>query len=81
MITTFKLVQVSKSKKVKLEKINDDSVCFEANVEMNNDDFNSLFYYCKNNWDEKKYADIEHDGFYEHGAPINAIFKGIKTKL
>lgn len=78
MKTKFELIQLSKPKCVKLQPIDSDKFSFEAKVEMEQDRFDALWKYCEGNWNEKKYAEIEHEGFYENGEPINPIFKGIK---
>lgn len=78
METLFKLVQVSRPKSVKISPINNDDVAFEAKVEMEQNRFDALFEYCKNNWDETKIAEIKHDGINDEGEPVNPIFTGIR---
>ena len=40
--------------------------------------FNELWNYCEGNWIDRKIAEIEHDGYFEDGLPINPIVVGIR---
>ena len=40
--------------------------------------FNELWNYCKGHWSDRKIAEIEHDGYYEDGTPINPVVVGIR---
>jgi len=71
----FKLVGLSKSKSVTCETDKED--IFWPKVEMSQDRFNALWDYCKGNWDEPKFAEIEYDRLDETGEPINPVLLNI----
>lgn len=51
---------------------------FWPKVGIDRDRFEALWNYCKGNWKDKKIAEIEHDGFYEDGTPINPVVVGVR---
>lgn len=76
MITEFKLAGLSKPKSMTCYTKKE--VIFWPKVEMAQDRFDALFVYCKHNWQDEKVVEIEHDGFYEDGTPINPVVKTFK---
>lgn len=79
MITEYTLRGLSKPRSATLYK-NDDinGETFKLPVNMDADRFDALFKYCFNNWDEKKIAVVEHDGFMQSGIPKNGRVIEIK---
>lgn len=69
MKSEFRLIGLSAPKSATLHFLDTDKTTFWASVEMSDDRYKALFAYCKDNWDVKKIAEVEHDGFYEDGTP------------
>lgn len=67
----YLLKGLSKPRSATLEHIGDDFISFNASVEMDKERFDALFTYCQNNWKDKKYAMVEHDGLDDIGYPRN----------
>ena len=59
------------------EPMNNENV-FWPKVSISQDRFDALWNYKKNHWDDKMIAEIEHDGFYEDGTPINPTVTAIR---
>lgn len=77
MKTEFKLVGLSKPKSFTLELSGSEDT-FNATSEIPQDRFDALFNYCKNNWGDKKIAEVQHDGFHNSGIPINPVVINIR---
>lgn len=69
----FKLVGLSKGKRATLELLYTDRETFWAKIDMDDDEFDSLWEFCSEDWKAKKIAVIEHDGLYPDLTPINPI--------
>jgi len=78
MKSDFRLVGLSKPKSASLQFLHSDKTTFWASIEMPEDRINALWDYCKDNWHEKKIAEIEHNGLYEDGTPIKPIMIGVR---
>lgn len=50
---------------------------FWPKVDLPQDRFDALWTFCRDNWDEKKYGVITHEGLGEDGEPINPILVDI----
>ena len=74
----FRLVGLSKPKSFTLELLYTDKETFWATSEMAQDRFDALFIYCKNNWKDKKIAEVKHNGLNEDGLPINPVVVNIR---
>lgn len=77
-ISDFKLVGLSKNKTYTLELLHTDRETFWATSSISQERFNILFNYCKNNWDQKKIAEVKHNGLNKDGLPINPIVISIR---
>lgn len=77
-ISDFKLVGLSKSKSFTLELLESDKETFWATSNMEQERFDALFDYCKNNWEDKKIAEVKHNGLTSDGIPINPLVINIR---
>lgn len=80
MITHFPLIGLSRQKSVTCTCGKKDSIFFWPRVELTQDRFDALWKFCSGNWDEKKYAVIEHDGIEDDGEPINPRLIDVSLK-
>mgnify|MGYP003435922543 CR=1 FL=1 len=81
MKTDFRIVGLSAPKSATLEFLDTDKTTFWAVVDMPDDRYKALFNWAKSDdtfWKSKKVAEIEHDGFYEDGTPINPKMVAIR---
>lgn len=78
MIIYFKLTGLSRPKSMTCHTMDKRESIFWPKVQLSQDRFNALWDYCKNNWDEKKLAQIECDGLYKDGTPINPVVIEVK---
>lgn len=77
MKSDFKLTGLSKSQSFSCEPLNTENI-FWAKNGLGEEKFNELWDYCKGNWQDKKIAEIEHDGLNNDGIPINPVVVGIR---
>lgn len=77
MTSKFQLIGLSRKKSVTCSNIGKEDI-FWPKVGISQEDFDQLWKYCENDWEEKKIAIIEHNGYYWDGTPKDAIFKGIE---
>lgn len=77
METEFKLIGLSRPQSFTLELAHNQEI-FWAKNGMGLNAFNELWNYCSGHWKDIKMAQVEHDGFYPDGAPINPIVVGIR---
>ena len=81
MTKEFKLIGLSKPRSATLALIDNVDVTFNAKVDMTLYAFNELFNYCKNHWQEEKFAKVEFESITEDGIPINPVVVKIQTLL
>lgn len=79
MITHFPLTGLSREKSVTCTYGKRENF-FWPKVELTQDRFDALWNFCSGNWDEKKYAVVEHDGIEEDGEPINPRLIDVSLK-
>lgn len=77
MKSDFKLVGLGRKKSMTCEPLNNENV-FWPKVSISQDRFDALWNYKKNHWDDEMIAEIEHDGFYEDGTPINPVVVAVR---
>jgi hypothetical protein len=78
VISDFRLLGLGKNNSFTLSLLYTDKEMFWATSEMVEDRFNALFSYCKDNWKDKKIAEVKHDGLNQDGLPINPIVVNIR---
>lgn len=78
MKSDFKLVGLSKPRSATLEFLHTDAETFWAKIDMPDDRIEALWGYVSGNWKEKKIAEVECDGLYKDGTPINPRVVGIR---
>lgn len=76
--TDFRLTGLSREKSATCELLNSDKEIFWPTVGMSQDRFNALWDFCKDDWSNKKIAEIEHDGIDKDGLPINGVLVNIR---
>ena len=76
MNTEFKLIGLSKPQSFTLELAHNQEI-FWAKNGMGLKKFNELWNYCSGHWEDKKLAQVQHDGFSLDGTPINPVVVGI----
>ena len=72
MKSDFKLIGLSKPQSFTCEPLDSDTI-FWAENGLGKEKFNELWKYCDGNWQDKKIAEIEHEGLNEDGTPINPV--------
>lgn len=77
MKSDFKLVGLGRKKSMTCEPLNNQNT-FHPKVEMEQDRFDALWNYKKNNWGDKMIAEIEHEGLFSDGTPKNGIVVGVR---
>jgi hypothetical protein len=80
MKSDFKLVGFSRRKSMSCEPLNNENI-FWPKIDMTQDRFNALFDWAKKDdgfWKLKWIAEIDHEGLYEDGTPINPVVKAIR---
>lgn len=75
MISEFKLVAITKP--LTIACWTDEQHTFFPEVQMGLKEFESLYKYCKDDWDEEKLAVVEYDEEI-NGIPVNSVLKEIK---
>ncbi len=70
MKSIFKLIGLSKPNSFTCEPLNNNNI-FWCKSGLPKETFNNLFKYADGSWKDKKIVEIEHDGLYEDGTPIN----------
>lgn len=78
----FKLKGLSREKSMTCEPLENENI-FWPKVDMSQDRFDALFAWASTEdgfWKVGWIAEIEHDGLYDDGTPVNPIVKGIRTK-
>lgn len=73
----FKLVGLSKPFSMTCRTDKTD-IAFWPKVGIPRERFDALWNYCKDNWKDKKIAEIEHEGLRDDGTPINGIVIGVR---
>lgn len=73
MKSDFRLMGLNKSRTATLHFINTDKAIFWAKINMPKDRFDAMWNYCKDNFNDAKIAEVEHDGYFEDGTPINPV--------
>ena len=76
MKSCFKLIGLSRPQCVTCELV-DSEVTFIAKNGLSEQKFKELWNYCKDNWGDKKVAEIEYDRLSDNGTPINPIVVNI----
>lgn len=76
MKSKFRLKGLNRPKSMTCYPLNNENI-FWPKVDMSQERFDALWKYCKGHWKEDKFVEIEHDGFYEDGTPINPIVKNV----
>ncbi len=76
MKSYFKLIGLSRPQSFSCEPLNNENI-FWAKNGLGLDKFNGVWNYCKDHWGDKRFVEIEHDGFYDDGTPKNPIVVGI----
>lgn len=77
MKSDFKLVGLSRKKSATCEPLNNENI-FWTKVALTQDRFDALWNYCNENWNDKKIAEIEHEGMYDDGTPINGVLVNVR---
>lgn len=75
MKSYFKLVGLSRPFSMTCEPLDNENI-FWPKIGTR-ERFDALWNYCKYHWYDKKFVEIEHEGFYDDGTPINPIVVGI----
>lgn len=73
----FKLVGLSRPKSITCEPLNSEDT-FHPKVAMEQDRFDALWNYKKNNWSDKMIAEIEHEGLSIDGIPKNGVVVAVR---
>ncbi len=79
MKSDFKLTGLSKPNSFTCESLENENI-FWAKSNMSQIQFNALWDYCHQNWKIKKIAEIEHDGLYTDGTPMNPIVVRVREE-
>jgi hypothetical protein len=77
MKSNFNLIGLSKPDRFTLSLLNNKEDIFWSKSNFTKERFDALFIYCDNNWNDKKIAEVIHDGFNINGIPINPIVVNI----
>jgi len=77
MKTDFKLTGLSKPNRMTCEPLHNENI-FWSETSMSKERFDALFEYSKDNWHDKKIAEIEHEGIRADGTPINPIVINVR---
>ena len=73
----FKLTGLGRKKSMTCEPLNNQNI-FWPKVGLTQDRFNALWDYFKGNKPMQMIAEIEHEGLYEDGTPINGNVVGVR---
>ncbi len=73
MLTDFNLVGLNKAKVATLELLHSDRESFHAKIDMSQEQFDTLWEFCSNNWESKIIGVIKHEDFHPRGTPKNPI--------
>ena len=77
IVSDFKLKGLTKPNSMTLEPINNENTFWAKSI-LTQERFDALFDYSKNNWKDKKIAEVEHDGIREDGTPINPVVISVR---
>lgn len=77
MKSDFKLVGLGRKKSMTCEPLNNQNT-FHPKVNMEQDRFDALWDYKKNNWSDKMIAEIEHEGLFPDGTPKNGVVVAVR---
>lgn len=77
MKSDFKLTGLSRPQSFTCEPLHNENI-FWAKNGLGLEKFNELWNYCRGHWSDRKIAEIEHDGYYEDGTPVNPVVVGIR---
>lgn len=74
----FALVGLGRPFSMTCGLLHTDRETFWPKVGIPRERFDALWDYCSGNWKDKKIAEIEHEGLYEDGTPINPVVVGVR---
>ena len=77
MKTDFKLTGLSRAKSMTCEPFNNENI-FWPKVGLSQERFDALWDYFKGAKPMQMIAEIEHDGLYEDGTPINGVVLNVR---
>jgi len=75
--TDFMLIGLSRKKSMTCAPMNNEEI-FWPKVGLTQDRFDALWDYFKGNKPMQMIAEIEHEGFYKDGTPINGVVVGVR---